>query len=253
MRDRAEHPVLFYAMAYAFRQGGNGEKVIRVPALIFGVLSIPLLVTLGWRLFGPRAGLLAAALLTFSVYHIDFSQDARSYTLLLFWSLVAWHGVAGCVLAGQRWWMDRQFPWWLCGGSAGLLAVGVVRACRSLERSAILLPWALMPFLVFGFVPFGKFFDLRFLITALPPFLLLVGAGLDWIIEGISRVLARLARFGDRRVPARLVEALCAILLLWSAAGPYRTFRRLEQRCSDFYHRSGVMRQERGSVASTWC
>jgi hypothetical protein len=340
-RDRAEHPVLFYAIAYAARQEGSGEKAIRVPALIFGVLSIPLLGTLGWRLFGWRAGLLAAFLLTFSIYHIDFSQDARSYTLLLFWSLLAWHGflsfvrsgsllglallaisllgslythhatvfvavpiaVAGCVLAGQRWWMDRRFPWWLGGGfaaaavlialgywpqiahtrtflssddlerdhtlalsarllvevfgrwtfgyvwgllSAGLLVIGVMRACRSLERSAIVLPWVVMPFLVFGFVPFGKFFDLRFLITALPSFLILVGAGLDWIIEGITRVLARLVRLEDRRVPARLVEALCAILLLWSAAGPYRTFRRLEQRCSDFYHRPEVMRQERG-------
>jgi 4-amino-4-deoxy-L-arabinose transferase-like glycosyltransferase len=340
-RDRAEHPVLFYAIAYAARQTGSGEKAIRVPALIFGVLSIPLLGTLGWRLFGPRTGLLSAFLLTFSVYHIDFSQDARSYTLLLFWSLLAYHGflslvrsrsvpgvillavsllgslythhatvfvavpigLAAGVLVARSWWTSRRFPWWLCGGfvaaavlvglgywpqlahtqtflasddlerdhtlalsgrllievfsrwtfghvwgfiSAGLLTLGMVRTCRSWERSAILLPWVAMPFLVFGFVPFGKFFDMRFLITALPPFLILVGAGLDWIVEGAARMLARVARLEDRPAIARVVEALCAIVLIWSAAGPYRTFRRLEQRCSDFYHRPQVMRQERG-------
>ena len=130
--------------------------------------------------------------------------------------------------------------------SAGLLTLGVVRTCRSWEGSAILLPWAAMPFLVFGFVPFGKFFDLRFLITALPPFLILVGAGLDWIVEGATRTLAQVARVEDRPAVARVVEVVCAMVLIWSAAGPYRTFRRLEQRCSDFYHRPEVMRQERG-------
>lgn len=340
-RDRAEHPVLFYAIAYGVRKTAGEEKAIRVPALIFGVLSIPLLGTLGWRLFGPRAGVLSAFLLTFSVYHIDFSQDARSYTLLLFWSLLAYHGflsfvrsrsvpgvvllavsvlgslythhatvfvavpigLAVCVLVGRSWWTSRRFPGWLCGGfaaaavlvglgywpqlvhtqtflasddlerdhtlalsarllvevfgrwtfghvwgfiSAGLLTLGVVRTCRSWEGSAILLPWAAMPFLVFGFVPFGKFFDLRFLITALPPFLILVGAGLDWIVEGATRTLAQVARLEDRPAVARVVEVVCAMVLIWSAAGPYRTFRRLEQRCSDFYHRPEVMRQERG-------
>jgi hypothetical protein len=85
-----------------------------------------------------------------------------------------------------------------------------------------------MPFLVFGFVPFGKFFDLRFLITALPPFLILVGAGLDWIVEGATRTLAQVARLEDRPAVARVVEVVCAMVLIWSAAGPYRTFRRLE-------------------------
>jgi mannosyltransferase len=339
-RDRAEHPVMFYAIAYTARQAWTGDRAIRIPALIFGVLSIPLLGTVGWRLFGPRAGLLSAFLLTFSVYHIDFSQDARSYTLLIFWSLLAYHGflsvvrsgsvpgavllalsilgslythhatvfvagpivVAGVALLGRSWWSSRRFPLWLFGAltgaavlvalgywpqlaytqaflasddlqrdhtlalsarllvevfnrwtfgspwgilSAGLVAVGVVRSCRSWERAAVLLPWAAMPFLVFGFVPFGKFFDMRFLITALPPFLILVGAGLDWLIEGATRLVASVTRLEHRAV-ARPLETLCVLLLLWSAAGPYRTFRRLEQRCSDFYHHPEVMRQERG-------
>jgi hypothetical protein len=137
-------------------------------------------------------------------------------------------------------------PWGIL--SIGLVALGVIRSCRSLERAAILLPWFAIPFLVFGFVPFGKFFDIRFVITALPPFLILVGSGLDWMIEGIASALARLAPLRDLgRTSLRYpIEVLCAMVLLGSAVGPYLTFRRLKLRCSEFFYRPAVMRQQDG-------
>ncbi len=342
-RDRAEHPFMYYAAAYAARRLTGHEKSIRIPALVFGILSIPLLGALAYRLAGERAGVLSAFLLTVSVYHIDFSQDARSYTLLILWSLTAFHGllsfvrsrsvaglallsfsilaslythhasffvvgaigIAGLALIVQHWRASGTFPRWLCGGlagaavlialgywpqltftdtflassdldrehtlalsgrlfvelfnrwtfgvpwgflSIGLVVLGVIRSCRSLERAAILLPWFAAPFLVFGFVPFGKFFDMRFVITALPPFLILIGSGLDWIAEGVTSTLARLARLQDtaRSPLGSSIDALCAVVLLGSAVGPYLTFRQLELRCSDFHFRPEVMRQHRG-------
>jgi mannosyltransferase len=342
-RDRAEQPLMYYGAAYAAWRLSKHEKSIRVPACLVGILSIPLLGALAYRLAGVRAALLSALLLALSVYHIEYSQDARSYTLLIFWSLTAFHGflsfarsksIAGLVLltlsilgslythhaavfvggaiaiAGlsfivHRWWASGSFPLWLCGGlagaavvvalgfwpqlahvnsflassdldrehtlaltghffvelfnrwtfgapwgilSIGLVALGLIRSCRSLERAAILLPWVAMPFLVFGFVPFGKFFDIRFVITALPPFLILVGSGLDWMIEGIASTLARLAplRNAGRTSLGYLIEALCAVVLVGSAVGPYLTFRRLKLRCSEFFYRPEVMRQQNG-------
>ena len=342
-RDRAEQPLMYYGAAYAAWRLSKHEKSIRVPACLVGILSIPLLGALAYRLAGARAALLSSLLLTLSVYHIEYSQDARSYTLLIFWSLTAFHGflsfvrsksIAGLVLltlsilgslythhaavfvggaiaiAGlsfvvHRWWASGSFPLWLCGGlagssvvvalgfwpqlahvnsflassdldrehtlaltgrffvelfnrwtfgapwgilSIGLVALGLIRSCRSLERAAILLPWVAMPFLVFGFVPFGKFFDIRFVITALPPFLILVGSGLDWMIEGMASTLARLARLRDtgRTSLGYSIAALCAVVLVWSAVGPYLTFRRLKLRCSDFFYRPVVMRQQDG-------
>jgi len=103
-----------------------------------------------------------------------------------------------------------------------------------------------MPFLVFGFVPFGKFFDIRFVITALPPFLILVGSGLDWMVEGMASTLARLAPLRDtgRTSLGYFIEVLCAVVLVSSAVGPYLTFRRLKLRCSEFFYRPEVMRQQ---------
>lgn len=340
-RDRAETPLLYYGAAYTAWYLFRHDKSIRLPACIVGILSIPLLGTLAYRLAGIRAGLLSALLLTVSVYHIEYSQDARPYTLLIFWSLTTFHGflsfirsrsIAGLVLLTvsllaslythqsaffiggaigiaalslilQRWWTSGKIPLWLCGGLAGatllialglwpqlahvrsllessdldrehtlaltghffvelfnrwtfgapwgiialgLLVLGIIRSCRSLEPAIILLPWMAVPFLFFGFVPFGKFFDIRFIIAALPPFLILVGSGLSWLSDGAAWVLARLGRLPDtsRTSLSFLMEALCLLLLAGSAVRPYLTFRRLRLRCSDFYYRPEVLHQE---------
>jgi mannosyltransferase len=61
-----------------------------VPALI-GVASIPLLYLLTKRLFGPAVALIAALLLAFAPWHLEWSQNARFYAgLLLFYFLAAY-------------------------------------------------------------------------------------------------------------------------------------------------------------------
>ena len=44
---------------------------------------------LGRRLFGSRVGLIAAALLAVNAYHVQYSQDARSYSLMVFLCLLS--------------------------------------------------------------------------------------------------------------------------------------------------------------------
>lgn len=68
-----------------------GEHIwsLRLPSVLFGTLSIPALYLLGSEIANKREGLLAAALLTFSYHHIWFSQNARGYSGLLFFTLVS--------------------------------------------------------------------------------------------------------------------------------------------------------------------
>jgi len=54
-----------------------------------GVASVWAVWWFGVRFSGRREALLAAALLTFSYHHLWFSQDARGYTGLLLWTLLA--------------------------------------------------------------------------------------------------------------------------------------------------------------------
>jgi len=83
------HPPLFYWIEWIALQFGNNEFVLRFFPAIFGILSIPLVYFLGLELFDRvEVGLLAAALLTFSPFHIMYSQEARMYSLVLFFMVL---------------------------------------------------------------------------------------------------------------------------------------------------------------------
>jgi mannosyltransferase len=68
---------------------GESNWVLRLPAALFGIASIAGLFLLGREVSNDIEALLASALLTFSYHHIWFSQNARGYTGLLFWTILA--------------------------------------------------------------------------------------------------------------------------------------------------------------------
>jgi 4-amino-4-deoxy-L-arabinose transferase-like glycosyltransferase len=68
---------------------GESAWALRLPAVLFGVGSILALYLLGREVTDRREALLSAALLTFSYHHIWFSQNARGYTGLLFWTILS--------------------------------------------------------------------------------------------------------------------------------------------------------------------
>ncbi len=68
---------------------GDGAVALRLPAVLFGVGSIWALYLFGRHVATTREALLAAALLTFSYHHVWFSQNARGYSGLLFWTLLS--------------------------------------------------------------------------------------------------------------------------------------------------------------------
>jgi mannosyltransferase len=61
---------------------GDGETALRLPSALLGLLAVGLMVPIGTMLLDRWAGLLAAALLAVSPYHIWFSTEARMYALL---------------------------------------------------------------------------------------------------------------------------------------------------------------------------
>ena len=65
---------------------GEAAWSVRLPAMIFGVGSIAAIWVLAKRLAGVRVAHATALLLTLSFHHIWFSQNARGYTELAFWS-----------------------------------------------------------------------------------------------------------------------------------------------------------------------
>lgn len=77
------YPPLYNILTWlAVQVLGDAEWVLRLPAALLAIANVPLLHLLGRRIATPSAGLLAAALLALSAYHVWYSQEARMYSLL---------------------------------------------------------------------------------------------------------------------------------------------------------------------------
>jgi mannosyltransferase len=84
------HPPLYYfALHYWMKLFGDGEGGTRLLSALFGALAIIAAYKMAARLFGRATGLVAAALLALSRFHLEFSQEARMYTLLSLLALVS--------------------------------------------------------------------------------------------------------------------------------------------------------------------
>jgi hypothetical protein len=82
------HPPLFYLLTHLFYPFEKPERDLRLFPLIFGIISIPMIYFLA-RLFSPPIAFPCALSLAFMTYHISFSQDGRSYSLLVFLGMAA--------------------------------------------------------------------------------------------------------------------------------------------------------------------
>jgi mannosyltransferase len=73
---------LYYFLLHFWLRFGHSEFFIRSLSVLFATASIPAIYLLGRRLIGARVGLLAASLLAVNAYHVQYSQEARSYSLM---------------------------------------------------------------------------------------------------------------------------------------------------------------------------
>ncbi len=67
---------------------GKTPMLVRLPALLSGILLIPAVYALGKSLYNAETGLFASALTAFSSFLIDYSTNARGYTLLVLCSVL---------------------------------------------------------------------------------------------------------------------------------------------------------------------
>ena len=87
--DYQGNMTLYYFLLRAWIHLGDSEFAVRSLSVLFAVLTIPAIYFLGARLFDRPTGLVAAALLSVHSFHIQWSQEARGYTLLIFLLVVA--------------------------------------------------------------------------------------------------------------------------------------------------------------------
>jgi len=79
--DPNNHLLNTLLMHLAFLGLGNQPWVLRLPAFAAGVLLVPATFALARLLYGERAAVLAAVLVAVSSYLVEYSTNARGYTL----------------------------------------------------------------------------------------------------------------------------------------------------------------------------
>ncbi|WHZ24616.1 MAG: hypothetical protein OJF47_003728 [Nitrospira sp.] len=95
---------------------GDSSWAVRVPAVIFGVGSLLGVYLVGRQLLSELEALLATALLVFSYHHIWFSQNARGYTGVMFFAMMAtWAFLRGLRENTVTWWC-----WYAVAAAAGV-------------------------------------------------------------------------------------------------------------------------------------
>ena len=82
------HPPFYATIVKAFLVFGTGEAWLRLPSVLAGLATLLVVFVTARRLWAPSnafnaAGLLAAALLALSAWHIHFSAEARPYALFV--------------------------------------------------------------------------------------------------------------------------------------------------------------------------
>ncbi len=83
------NPPLFYWLEHGMLLFGDNEFVLRFLPALLGVLTIPVVYLVGKEFRDKNVGLIAAALLAFSPFHIFYSQEARAYAPMLFFFSLA--------------------------------------------------------------------------------------------------------------------------------------------------------------------
>lgn len=83
------NPPLFYWVEHFMLVFGNSEAVLRfIPALL-GILTIPLIYLIGKEFMDRNTGIIAAAAVAFSPFLVFYSQEARAYSMMLFFVAAA--------------------------------------------------------------------------------------------------------------------------------------------------------------------
>jgi mannosyltransferase len=224
------HPPLFYVGLHYWLALGRSEFTLRLPSVLWGVVSVGLLYLLGRRWADEWTGSVAALLLALAPMHVWFSQEARMYAASCAFGLLALWTLSEAVATGRRrawlgWVLATVLGLYTHYATVALLAVEVVLLWPVCYWAGVLrrrvLPAALA--LIGILVLFGPWLK-RLVGGELDPFL----SGSVWYFGSISSLLATLGiPIGNRQLFIMLaVMCLAGVALLnllgWRLAGRLR-------------------------------
>lgn len=96
-------PFYFFLLRPVVILAGNSEYAVRFLSAAFGIATVPVIYHVGRRFGGKTAGVVAALLLAVNPFHIWYSQDARMYTQMVMFSLLAIDCFVALMRGRQLW------------------------------------------------------------------------------------------------------------------------------------------------------
>jgi hypothetical protein len=113
--DAEISPPLYFALAWLFTKLSSVPEMARLPALLAGTISIPLIYMVGRRAISRTAGVIAAVVMALNPFMIFYSTDARAYTVAIALLLGSTLALLLAVQDGRRrWWVAYAAMTCLC-------------------------------------------------------------------------------------------------------------------------------------------
>ncbi len=109
-------PPLPFLLSWLAAQLGDPKLWIRVPSLLLGTATVPVIYMLGKRVAGNTAGLIAAGIMALSPFAIFYSTEARGYAAMVFLVTLSTLALLHALEGGRR-------AWWVVYGVAVCLAL----------------------------------------------------------------------------------------------------------------------------------
>jgi 4-amino-4-deoxy-L-arabinose transferase-like glycosyltransferase len=111
------NPPLYYVLAWSWAKAfGTDEVGLRSLSALFGAATVPVGYLVGRQLATRRAGLILAALIAVNPMLIWYSQEARSYALLVFFGAVSLLFLTRALNTGR----GRDLAWWALASALAL-------------------------------------------------------------------------------------------------------------------------------------
>jgi hypothetical protein len=115
-------PPLYFVAAWLTTRVGHSAELLRLPSLLAGSLTVPLVYRLGLRTVGRGAALIGCALTALSPFMIYYSTEARAYAVMMLLVVVS---TLALLLAVDQ----RRTRWWVVYGASSCLAVYTHYTC----------------------------------------------------------------------------------------------------------------------------
>lgn len=129
-------PPLVFVASWLSTQIDLTKEMLRLPSLLAGVATIPVIYLLGRRTVAQPAALVAAALTTLSPFMIYYATEARSYALMMFFVTLS---TLAMLLAVD----SRRTRWWVLYAACSCAAVYThYTSVFALGAQALWLLWA---------------------------------------------------------------------------------------------------------------